>query len=104
MLKVHSFGVHLPPSGRSARNKARSGSVFLRLCSFPSMAPALDSEPPTKLRPTGSYLRGASSRKPLEMPAHMILHEGRDEEEAVIVALLHPQSQRESCFFASVGE
>src|SRR3954470_9983509 len=38
------------------------------------------------------------------MPAQMLLHEGGYEEVAVVVALLHPQSQRYAGFFASAGK
>src|SRR4051812_23370445 len=45
------------------------------------------------MTPSGGWL--GSSRQPLPVPAQMILDEGGDEIIAVVVALLHPQRQRD---------
>src|SRR3954463_12400104 len=44
--------------GRSTRYNCRKGNLLGGRCSRASMAPALDSEPPTKLKPTGSNFSG----------------------------------------------
>src|SRR6059058_2519838 len=46
--------------GRSARYNCRKGNLLGGRCSRASMAPALDSEAPTKLRPTGLNFPGGS--------------------------------------------
>src|SRR5689334_4652014 len=45
---------------RSTRYNCRNGNLAGGRCSRASIAPALDSEPPTKLRPTGSNFPGGS--------------------------------------------
>src|SRR3954471_15041520 len=46
--------------GRSTRYNCRKGNLLGGRCSRASIVPALDSEAPTKLRPTGSNLPGGS--------------------------------------------
>ena len=51
----------LAPVSLSTRKSGRSGESFSSLCSYASIVPGLTSDPPTKLKPTGSNLPGGSS-------------------------------------------